>query len=80
MKTVRIKKWGNSLALRIPKHMADEMELGEDSLVEIKRERGNLVLVPLRKEYSLDDLIAQITPDNTHSEIGPDNLLGNEAW
>lgn len=80
MNTVRIKKWGNSLAVRIPKHVADDLDLGEDSLVEIKHEQGQLVLVPLKKEYSFDELVEQITPDNTHGEIGPDNLVGHEAW
>lgn len=80
MNTVRIKKWGNSLALRIPKPMADDLDLTENSLIEIKSERGNIVLVPLRKEYTLDELVEQITPENRHGEIGPDNVVGNEAW
>lgn len=80
MNTVRIKKWGNSLALRIPKHMADDMKLTEDSTVEIRNEAGNLVVIPVKNVYSLDELVAQITRENRHDEIGPNDVIGNEIW
>jgi antitoxin component of MazEF toxin-antitoxin module len=32
------------------------------------------------KEFTLDELVAQITPENLHGEIDPGNAAGNEAW
>jgi antitoxin MazE len=80
MTIVRIKKWGNSYALRIPKNLADDLELKLDSSVEIKHEQGKIVVTPIRKEYTLDEFVAQITSENLHGEIDPGNAIGNEAW
>lgn len=77
----QIKMWGNSLALRIPKAVADEAGLGTGSLVEISLEDGKLVIAPAtRPKPTLDELLAQITPDNLHGEIQTGPAVGNEAW
>lgn len=77
----KIKVWGNSLALRIPKHLADESGLKPDSQVEVRVEGGTLIVEPVATpDYQLDDLLAQITPDNLHGEIGTGEAVGNEAW
>jgi len=77
----KIKVWGNSLALRIPKHLADESGLKPDSQVDVRVERGALIVEPVATPvYHLDDLLAQITPDNLHGEIDAGEAVGNEAW
>ena len=80
MKT-RIQKWGNSLALRIPRPFAEESNLHEDSAVDITVRNGKLVVVPiLESVISLEDLVERITPQNRHAEIETGESVGNEVW
>jgi antitoxin MazE len=77
----RIQKWGNSLALRIPKPFAEESNLREDSPVEISVRGGKLVVVALEEpQLSLEELVAKITPENRHAEIETGTAVGNEVW
>lgn len=77
----RIQKWGNSLALRIPKTFADEIGLQAESQVEMRLEQGQIILVPFQPAgYSLDDLLAQITDTNRHAEVDTGDPVGNELW
>jgi antitoxin MazE len=76
-----VAKWGNSLAVRIPQHLAKEVELIAGGEVEIVAIDGNLVIKPKRqKQYSLDELIAGITPTNRHAEIDTGMSVGEEVW
>ena len=76
-----VTKWGNSLALRIPQHLAKEIELIAGGEVEILVVDGNLVVKPKKqRQYSLDDLIAGITPANLHGEIDSGISVGVEVW
>ena len=80
MKT-RIQKWGNSLALRIPKSFASEVGLECNAPVEISLVDGNLVVKPdVQPALSLDELLAQVTEDNMHREIDTGSAVGKEAW
>jgi antitoxin MazE len=76
----RIQKWGNSLALRIPKPFAEESNLREDSPVEISIRSGKLVVVAIEEPLALEDLVAKITPQNRHAEIETGIAVGNEIW
>jgi antitoxin MazE len=77
----RVQKWGNSLALRIPKSFATEIGLSDDTPVEISLVEGKLVIAPLPvPKYSLEDLLARITPDNLHGEQDTGAPQGNEVW
>ncbi|HEV7570974.1 MAG TPA: AbrB/MazE/SpoVT family DNA-binding domain-containing protein [Thermoanaerobaculia bacterium] len=77
----RIQKWGNSLALRIPKPFAEESNLREDSAVEISVRSGKLVIVAIEEpQVSLEELVAKITPENRHAEIETGTSVGNEVW
>jgi antitoxin MazE len=81
MMRVRIQKWGNSLALRIPRSFAAETALDQGAEVDLTLEEGRLVVTPLQHpEYRLDDLLARITPDNLHDEIDTGGAVGREAW
>ena len=80
MKT-RIQKWGNSLALRIPRPFAEESKLHENSAVDITVRSGRLVVVPVEDPpVSLEDLVAQITRLNRHSEVETGKSVGSEIW
>lgn len=80
MKTT-IQKWGNSLALRLPKALADEVQIREGSKVELVRTAdGVLVKTPRRKpRYRLSDLLAGVTPNNVHSETDWGPPVGREV-
>lgn len=77
----KIQKWGNSLALRIPKTFADETGIGSDTTVEIWVVDGQIHIAPIREiHYELDDLLNQVNPDNVHNEIDTGDAVGNEGW
>ncbi len=77
----RIQKWGNSLALRIPRPFAKESKLREDSAVDVSIRNGRIVVVPIAEpEFSLEQLVSAITPRNRHSENNSGGPVGNEAW
>ena len=80
MKT-RVQKWGNSLALRIPKSFATEVGLQTDSSVEVSLVKGKLVIAPIAKRrLTLKTLLAQVTDSNLHHEADTGPAVGNEAW
>ncbi len=77
----QIQKWGNSLALRIPKSFAKETNIENGSYVDLSLVRGNLVAKPLEEnEYTLKQLLSKITKDNLHWEFDTGNTVGNEIW
>lgn len=77
----RVQRWGNSLALRIPKLLADEAGLKDNSSVQIILRDKQLVIVPVAKAmYSLDALLAQVTDQNLHREVDTGPAVGGEAW
>lgn len=76
-----IARWGNSLAVRIPQNLAKEILLTEGIEIDLEIIEGNLVIKPrIRKQYSLDELIAAITPENLHTEVDSGIAVGNESW
>jgi len=75
----KIQKWGNSLALRIPKAFADEAGLESDSPVELCVIDGQIHIIPARDiHYELDVLLNEITAENLHGEVDTGDGLGNE--
>lgn len=77
----KIQKWGNSLAVRIPKALAEMVEFSDGREVELSVEEGRMIvqLAPTRR-YTLEELVAGITAENRHDEIGTGSSVGNEAW
>jgi antitoxin MazE len=76
----QIAKWGNSLGLRLPKSVAREARVGEGDTVDISVESGAIVIRPSRPTYSLEQLVAKITPRNRHDESDWGTPVGHEAW
>jgi len=80
MKT-RMQKWGNSLALRVPKAFAAEVGLKEESEVDVSLKSGKLVVAPVEKPgVTLKMLLAKITEDNIHREVDTGPATGRESW
>jgi antitoxin MazE len=77
MQTV-VKKWGNSLGIRIPALYTRELALKNGSTVDISEEEGKLVIVP--KRNSLDELLAEVTSGNLHEAVETGASIGNEEW
>lgn len=78
----KARKWGNSLAVRIPKEFAEKVGMENDSPVRIKVSGGKIILSPSRpkKGYALKDLLAGITRDNIHKEVSTGGGKGREIW
>jgi antitoxin MazE len=80
MKT-RVQKWGNSLALRIPKSFAAEAGLREDTAVELSLREGAIVIQAIaRAPLTLEELLRGITDENLHGEWQTGPAVGREAW
>jgi len=77
----RVKKWGNSLALRIPKPLAQEVGLTDDSPVHVVVRGGKLEIEPaVEAAPSLEDLLAGVSKMNLHSEVDWGSPVGKETW
>ena len=77
----KIKKWGNSLALRIPKSFALNANLRQDELVDLSIDKERIIITPIyEKEYSLDELLGNVSEGNLHGEFDTGTPVGKEIW
>ena len=76
----KISRWGNSLGIRIPKQLADEVSLKEGDAIEIYRQENQLVIKPQRTEYSLEKLLEGMSEEHLHGEVDWGEAEGNEIW
>jgi antitoxin MazE len=74
----RIQKWGNSYSFRIPRPMAFELDLSENTPVDLTVENGCLVASPMK--YSLESLLSQVSEENLHRRIETDETMDGEVW
>jgi antitoxin MazE len=74
-----VQRWGNSLAIRIPRAYARDLAVEEGSEVELRVDGPSLVVTPSATP-SLDALLAAITEENLHAEIDTGAGVGREAW
>lgn len=81
MAATQIARWGNSLAVRIPKSVAEDAQLreGEPVTVTVPIE-GGLVIKPSRRKYQLRQLVTRITAKNRHEETDWGKPKGKELW
>lgn len=80
MKT-KVQRWGNSLAVRIPKAFAEEAGIKDDSPIEMRLVRGGLLLEPSAGwPPSLEELLNGVTESNLHDEVDTGAAQGSEAW
>jgi antitoxin MazE len=76
----QIGKWGNSLAVRIPGPYAKDLGLKEGTELEVTLVEGAILLRPRPKEFTLEELVAGITPENVHGETDWGEAVGRESW
>ena len=77
----RVQKWGNSLALRIPKAFAEEAGLHADAPVELSLVEGKLIVQPITPPpLTLDELLRGITDENLPGEWNMGPAVGKEVW
>lgn len=75
---LRIAKWGSSLAVRIPKAIAEQCGVSEGSAVEMDAQDGRIVL--RKRSHDLADMLSRITADNLHKEQDFGEPQGKEQW
>ena len=76
---VQFAKWGNSVGLRIPAKVADELGIGPGSIADLEIRKDRLVITPRSHAYRLDDLLAGITVENVHHEVFTGESIGVEV-
>lgn len=77
----KITKWGNSLALRIPKSFALSANLKQNELVDLSIEKERIIITPINeREYSLKELLDGVTENNLHGEFDTGEPAGKEIW
>ena len=75
---IQIQKWGNSLAFRIPRSFAKEININQGTTVDLEIKEGNLIVTPLKKKIVLKDLLMKMTESNIHREVDFGTSQGQE--
>jgi antitoxin MazE len=80
MATQKIALWGNSLGVRLPQAIVQEIGLKAGSIVKIATEGDKIVLSSVTPKYTLQDLLKDAKPEQQHSEVDWGEPVGDEAW
>ena len=77
---LQIGKWGNSLGIRLPKHITEALHLRPKDKVSCAIENGKLILKPvgLVRKYTLKELLAKV--EEPSEEISWGKPEGKEIW
>ena len=75
-----INKWGNSLGVRIPQQIANEFGLKIGTVVEIGVVDNKVVISPISKKFTLEELLEGVTPELIEGEYDWGQPVGNEVW
>jgi len=77
----QLAKWGNSLAVRIPKRVIESARLreGDEVTLAVGKDEA-IVMRPARRRYRLHELVSRITARNRHDETDWGPPVGKEAW
>ncbi len=77
----RVRRWGNSLGVRIPKAFAQEAGLQENAPITLSLVDGKLLIEPVPVVgFTLDELLAGVTEQNVHAEVNTGPAVGAEVW
>jgi antitoxin MazE len=78
----KISQWGNSLAIRLPQALVSELAIARGAEVELHIENdGFRVTLPsVPRKFTLEELLAGVTPENIHHEVDWGKPQGKEAW
>jgi antitoxin MazE len=76
-----VQKWGNSLAIRIPKSFANEIDLSQGAEIDLVLLDNKIQIEPAKKKkLTLSDLLIKVTEENIHQEIDTGDPVGKEIW
>ena len=75
---IKVKRWGNSVGIRIPKPFADQVGVADGSVLEMVVIKNKIVLE--KPELTLDELLEKVTPANIHPETDTGPVIGKEQW
>jgi len=75
-----VAKWGNSLAIRIPKNIADQINLKEGASISIDVTDNNIVITPKQRKYTLEELLAGSKSNDFDGEFDWGEAVGEELW
>jgi len=78
--TTKVKKWGNSLAIRIPDEFAENLDLRDGSPVRFEQSGDKIVIAKAKPRYTLEALVKGITKKNRHEEFDWGKPKGKEIW
>ncbi len=77
----QLTRWGNSVAIRIPKRVLDQAHLAEGDLLDLSVSApGSISAKRARRKQSLEELVAAVTPENLHEESNWGPAVGKEIW
>jgi antitoxin MazE len=77
----KVKKWGNSAAVRIPASVMQATRLDLNEAVNVREDAGRIVIEPVRKKtYDLGKLLQGITSKNQHEAVDFGPAMGKEVW
>ncbi|WP_461256255.1 AbrB/MazE/SpoVT family DNA-binding domain-containing protein [Treponema sp. R80B11-R83G3] len=74
-----VKKWGNSLGIRIPSHIVRELALKDGSYVDIN-DKGKVIIIKPIQKNKLSEMLSNINEQNIHREIETGGPVGKEIW
>jgi len=78
---IQVKKWGNSLGLRIPQAIANQINIQEGSKINLVLKNNKIEITPAKSDdYHLEDFVSQISESNLHYEASSGEPQGNELW
>ena len=77
---VRVQKWGNSLAVRLPKPVANDAMIEDGSIVDVRVVNGKIVVELVGPRYVLADLLRGVKTSNLHGEVETGAPVGREVW
>lgn len=80
MLTQTIRAWGNSLGIRLPQAVVQQLGWRDGSTVTITTEGNKVILAPARPQYTLDELLENVTSEMQHDEMDWGEPVGEETW
>ena len=76
----RVRKWGNSLAIRIPLILAEQSQLKKGAAVKIRVEDKKIIIQLIKKNMKLPELLAKINESNLSEKIEVMEFAGKEEY
>lgn len=77
----KIRKWGSSLAVRIPRAVAHDTHLSSGKTVDMAVQDGRIVITPAQRPFfRLDELLKGVTVQNRHAAVHTGTAVGRESW